>query len=213
VDVLLLDPFGTGDSAGEFSEARWETWRDDIARAVAWLGARTDGQVGLWGLRLGAILATDVAAADPDRIACLVFWQPVLSGDRHMTQFLRLRVAAAMDRDSDRETTKALRERLSRGETLEIAGYQLAPALADSIASLQLQSHVHRLGRLPIFWLEVATEQTATLSDTSQRIVTALEQQGHPLSVKTVSGDPFWTAQETTLAPHLLQATDDLFRS
>jgi len=213
VDVLLLDPFGTGDSAGDFGDARWETWSDDIARAVAWLSERTDGQVGLWGLRLGALLAADVAAADPDRIACLVLWQPVLSGDRHLTQFLRLRLAAAMDKEGpDRETTKELRERLSRGETLEIAGYRLAPALADSIASLQFQSHVHRLGRLPIIWLEVASEEGAALADASQGIVSALERQGHRLTAKAVSGEAFWAAQEITLAPYLLQATDDLFR-
>ena len=32
--VLLLDPFGTGDSAGAFHEARWELWLDDAARAA-----------------------------------------------------------------------------------------------------------------------------------------------------------------------------------
>jgi exosortase A-associated hydrolase 2 len=82
VDILLLDPYGTGDSAGDFGEARWEIWRDDLRTAIAWLGAHTNGKVGLWGLRLGALLAADVAASDPDRLARLVLWQPVLSGDR-----------------------------------------------------------------------------------------------------------------------------------
>jgi exosortase A-associated hydrolase 2 len=213
VDVLLLDPFGTGDSAGDFSDARWETWRDDVGRAINWLGTRIEGPVGLWGLRLGALLAADVAAADPGRLACLVFWQPVLSGDRHLTQFLRLRVAAAMDKGPDRETTKDLRARLSRGEPLEIAGYQLAPALADSIGSLELRRHVDRLGRLPIYWLEVTSEESAALTDTSQRIADMLEQQGHPVATKSVSGEPFWAAAEITLAPNLLQVTDDLLRS
>jgi exosortase A-associated hydrolase 2 len=213
VDVLVPDLFGTGDSAGDFGGARWETWRDDVGRAVAWLGERIDGQVGLWGLRLGALLAADVAAADPDRIACLVFWQPVLSGDRHLTQFLRLRVAAAMDRGPDREATKDLRQRLLQGESLEVAGYQLAPALADSIASQQLQSHIHRLSRLPISWLEVVSGEQTALTPASQRIVGILEQQGHPLAATTVSGEPFWAAPEITLAPNLLQVTDDLLRS
>ena len=56
--VLLLDPFGTGDSAGAFHEARWELWLADAARAAAWLATRwPGGSVTLWGLRLGALLA------------------------------------------------------------------------------------------------------------------------------------------------------------
>jgi exosortase A-associated hydrolase 2 len=164
-------------------------------------------------LRLGALLAADVAAVDPDRIVCLVFWQPVLSGDRYLTQFLRLRIAATMDRGPDREATKDLRGRLSQGEALEIAGYELAPALAESIASLQLQGHVNRLGRLPISWLEVASDEQPALTPSSLQIAGMLEQQGHPLLAKSVSGEPFWAVQEITLAPNLLQATDDLFRS
>lgn len=213
VGVLLLDPFGTGDSAGEFADARWETWREDLRTAVAWLGAQIDGEVGLWGARLGALLAADVAAADPGQIACLVFWQPVLSGDRYLTQFLRLRVAANMDKGPDRESTKNLRTRLSQGQPLEIAGYELAPALADSIASLQLQSCIERIGVLPTNWLEVASEDQPAFTSASQQVVGALKQQGRPLVAKAVSGEPFWAAQEITLAPNLLQATDDLLRT
>ncbi|HEY9550049.1 MAG TPA: hypothetical protein VIR45_11165, partial [Kiloniellaceae bacterium] len=35
VDDLLLDPFGTGDSAGDFGDARWEIWREDARTAIA----------------------------------------------------------------------------------------------------------------------------------------------------------------------------------
>ena len=61
--VLLLDPFGTGDSAGAFHEARWELWLADAAQAAAWLATRwPGGSVTLWGLRLGALLAAALAA-------------------------------------------------------------------------------------------------------------------------------------------------------
>lgn len=212
VDVLLLDPFGTGDSAGDFGDASWEIWREDIKTAVAWLGARTDGNVGLWGLRLGALLAADVAAHDPNRIARLVLWQPVLSGDRYLTQFLRLRVAASMDKGSGRESTKDLRAQLSQGESVEIAGYRLAPALAESIASLTLQSLIEGLD-VPLNWLEVASEENASLPPASQQLVGALEHRGPPLVTKAVVGEPFWAIQEITLAPNLLRATDDMLRA
>ena len=212
VDVLLLDPFGTGDSAGDFGDARWDIWRDDVRTAVAWLATRTDGQVGLWGVRLGALLAADVAAADPGRIACLIFWQPVLSGDRYLTQFLRLRVAATMGKGPGRESTKDLRARLSQGEPLEIAGYELVPALANSIASLQLQSCIQGIDALPIKWLELAAEEVPALAPVSQQAVGALERQNYPIIARAVSGEPFWAVQEIALAPNLLQATDELFQ-
>jgi exosortase A-associated hydrolase 2 len=212
VDVLLLDPFGTGDSAGEFGDARWDTWRDDVGTAIAWLDSRTDTQVGLWGARLGALLAADVAAMQPERITRLILWQPVLDGDRYLTQFLRLRVAATMDAGADRETTKELRARLSRGMPIEIAGYELAPELADSISSRQLQTCMERLDGLPISWLEVAGQDEAALTPQSQQVVNGLRERGHQLATIAVRGEPFWATQEITLAPNLLQATDDLFR-
>ena len=62
IDVLLLDPFGTGDSEGDFGDARWDIWCDDVRTAMNWLAVRTNAPVGLWGLRLGALLAADVAS-------------------------------------------------------------------------------------------------------------------------------------------------------
>lgn len=212
VDVLLLDPFGTGDSAGDFGDASWEIWREDVKTAVAWLGARTDGNVGLWGLRLGALLAADVAAHNPNQIARLLFWQPVLSGDRYLTQFLRLRVAASMVKSSGRESTKDLRAQLSQGEWLEIAGYRLAPALAESISSLTLQSLIEGLD-VPLNWLEVASEEDVSVPPASQQLVGALEQRGRPLVARAVVGEPFWAIQEITVAPNLLRATDDMLQA
>src|SRR3546814_18352731 len=104
IDVLLLDLFGTGDSAGDFRDARWEIWREDAMAAVAWLGARCGGRVGLWGLRLGTLLAAEVAAEM--QAPRLLLWQPVLSGERHLTQFLRLRVAAGLGKRSARSAAR-----------------------------------------------------------------------------------------------------------
>lgn len=213
IDVLLVDPFGTGDSAGDFGHASWEIWREDIRTAVAWLSARTDGKVGLWGLRLGALLAADVAANDPNQIARLVLWQPVLSGDRYLTHFLRLRIAAAMDKSSGRESTKDLRAQLSQGESLEIAGYRLAPGLAHAIASLTLQGFLESLDTPTVNWLEVASQDKVSLASASQQLIGALKQQSRPVVAKAVAGEPFWAIQEITLAPSLLAATDDVLRT
>ena len=213
VDVLLLDPFGTGDSAGDFGDARWEIWREDVKTAITWMGARTEGKVGLWGLRLGALLAADVAAEDPDRIMRLILWQPVLSGNRYLTQFLRLRVAASMDKHAERESTEDLRARFAQGESVEIAGYEMASALANAVASLKLELLMHRLNALPSHWLEVTSAEKASLTPASEQLISELGQQGRQLAAQAVVGEPFWAIQETTLAPNLLRSTDDILRA
>src|SRR5579864_8605852 len=44
--ILLLDLFGTGDSGGDFCDARWELWIDDILAAADWLRAHGWTQIG-----------------------------------------------------------------------------------------------------------------------------------------------------------------------
>jgi len=60
--VLQIDLFGCGDSSGDFADARWEIWKQDLRLALGWLKPRVAGPLGLWGLRLGATLAAFVLA-------------------------------------------------------------------------------------------------------------------------------------------------------
>ncbi len=95
ISVLQIDLLGCGDSAGDFGDATWALWVDDVVAAARWLHARTGFAPFLWGLRSGCLLAAAAAAAvesSPD----LVFWQPVISGRQHLQQFLRLRVASQL---------------------------------------------------------------------------------------------------------------------
>lgn len=212
VDVLLLDPFGTGDSAGDFGDARWEIWREDVKTALDWLGERSGGELGLWGLRLGALLAAEVAAEAPLPLRRLLLWHPVLAGGRHLTQFLRLRMAATMTDPSSRESTKQLQARLSQGEVLEIAGYALSPRLAESIASAKLANSLQNLSSLGVDLLEVTGGEEKALTAATQHLVESLDPKRESLRARAVPGEAFWSIQEITLAPHLLDATDALFR-
>jgi len=198
--VLVLDPFGSGDSAGDFADARWAIWRRDVGLAAAWLGARVAGPLTLLGLRLGAMLA---AAAEAER---LVLWQPVASGATMLTRFLRLRVAATMD-GADRETTAALRALLAAGEAIEVGGYPLHPALAAELEGLRLTALDPDC---PVTWFEVASTadgETRPLSPGAARVVADWRQTGRSVDARVVAGEPFWQIQETTLAPALITAT------
>jgi len=211
--VLLLDPFGTGDSAGAFHEARWELWLADAARAADWLATRwPDGSVTLWGLRLGALLATALAAEEPSRFTRLLLWQPLLRGDRFMAQFLRLRVAATMAA-GEKESGEALRARLAAGEILEVAGYELAPDLVAAIEGLRLEALLAPLEGCAVDWLELATAGSEpVLAPASRRLLGERPAaRGPHLTSLAIAGEHFWTIQEITLAPKLLDATDALF--
>ncbi len=58
---------------------------------------RVSAPVSLWGLRLGALLALDFAREiSKKKLDRFILWQPVISGDSFLTQFLRLRLANEM---------------------------------------------------------------------------------------------------------------------
>lgn len=211
IDVLLLDPFGTGDSAGDFEDARWEIWREDVEVAMAWLGQRCGGRVGLWGLRLGGLLAADVAATATRQPVRLLLWQPVLSGNRFLTQFLRLRVAAGMGGSGKGEKVKDLRARLQGGEVLEVAGYDLAPALAEAIAGCHLADVLGSLAGVRLDLLEIAAKEDPALAPATRQLLETSGGRNLTLEARAVGGDPFWALQEITLAPALFDATETLF--
>jgi pimeloyl-ACP methyl ester carboxylesterase len=85
--TLRFDYFGTGDSAGDMTEAGLAGWEADIRTAMSELlditGAK---QVSLVGLRLGAALAANVAVAAGAKVSSLVLWDPVLSGEEHVRE-------------------------------------------------------------------------------------------------------------------------------
>ncbi len=59
--VLQIDLHGCGDSSGDFGDATWQSWVQDVLEAHAWLRERCDAPLWLWGLRAGCLLATDAA--------------------------------------------------------------------------------------------------------------------------------------------------------
>ena len=211
IGVLLLDLFGTGDSAGDFAEARWATWLADILVAADWLEREAEAPAGLWGLRLGALVATAAAARSPGRYQRLLFWQPVLDGKAMLTQFLRIRVAASMT-GSQTETTQELRASLARGESVEVAGYMLAAELAQAVDGLRMDAFRPAPGTR-VEWLELAAEPGERLPPAGRGVVEAWRGAGIDIRARAVAGDPFWALQETTIATALLATTTELLRT
>ena len=204
--VLQIDLHGCGDSDGEFGEARWEHWQDDLAVASTWLAQRSAQPVGLWGLRLGALLALDYARSAREPVAQLVLWQPVLQGAAFMTQFLRLRVAGAMLNDAAEGTggTRELRAALQAGQALEVAGYLLAPELA---AAIDARDALQLAPPCPVHWIEIVAAEERAFTPVALRVAAEWERQGTAPALHKVAAPPFWSTQEIAQAPKLIDVT------
>jgi exosortase A-associated hydrolase 2 len=205
--VLQIDLLGTGDSAGDFGDARWDLWKQDLDAGAAWLRARVEQPLTLWGLRLGALLALDHARTATYPLAPLLLWQPVASGSTYLTQFLRLRTANAMlgDDAAAQMGTKALRAALQAGETLEIAGYDLSPELARAIDELPAPDAM--MPPVAAHWFDVPGAPGQAPGPACARVKAAWEAQGTLLHVHTVTGSPFWATTAVSTCPALLDAT------
>jgi exosortase A-associated hydrolase 2 len=208
--VLQIDLLGTGDSAGDFADARWALWKQDLDTGAAWLRARFDAPLTLWGLRLGALLALDHARTTTTPLAPMLLWQPAASGSTYLTQFLRLRTAGAMlgEDAAAQSGTKALRAALQAGATLEIAGYDLTPELAHAIDALPAPDAM--MPPVPVHWFEVLGAPGQAPGAAAARVKAAWDGRGTQLHVHTVTGSPFWATTAVSTCPALLDATVDV---
>jgi exosortase A-associated hydrolase 2 len=205
--VLQLDLHGCGDSSGDFGDARWEIWREDLALAAAWLRQRLDQPLTLWGLRLGALLALDYARSAADPVRALLLWQPVLNAATYLTQFLRLRMAnALLDEGAGAPAgTDALRRALQAGDIIEVAGYDLHPALAAALDRLDpLEAMAPACA---VHWFEALGTSAQTLPAGAARVSAAWQRSGVDLHLHAVRCPPFWTTPEITECPDWLAAT------
>jgi exosortase A-associated hydrolase 2 len=208
IAVLQIDLHGCGDSSGDFGDARWDAWKNDLGLACDWLGQRAGVRAGVWGTRLGALLALDYAGSAPLAPARLVLWQPVLSGAAYLNHVLRLRVAGEMLAEGNGGNTRALRAQLAAGHPLEVGGYTIAPQLAaalDAVEAARLP-----LPACPVHWFEVLAPGSAP-GPAATRVADAWRARGIALALAPVAGPAFWATQEITDCPPLLAATSAIF--
>jgi exosortase A-associated hydrolase 2 len=203
--VLQIDLFGCGDSAGDFGDATWQRWLDDVLEASTWLQRETGHAPALWGLRAGCLLVTQAARA-MDAVPAMVFWQPVISGKSYLQQFLRLKVGSQIvgQAGGGYTGTQQLREQLSQGHAVEVIGYALGPAMASGIESAELEPPGQSAR---IAWLEVQGAQNPELSPAVKASVQKWRDAGHDVDARLVRGPAFWQTPETTECPALIEAT------
>ena len=218
--VMQIDLLGCGDSSGDFGDATWPIWLADLQLAHAWLSDQpiTNSPLWLWGLRAGALLASDLAATLPEP-ANLLLWQPFTSGQQQLQQFLRLHSAGQWLAGDQKDNVKKIdkpAQQLAQGQPVHIAGYPLSPELAQGLAASKLQPPARQPpGRL--IWLELDTlpaqnpastpAPTPALSPVAAKQVAEWRQAVWQVSAQTVATPAFWQTVETEAAPELIPAT------
>jgi pimeloyl-ACP methyl ester carboxylesterase len=133
--VLRFDYYGTGDSAGETTDAGIDDWFDNIGAAAEELRQRSGLQkISVLGHRLGALLVS----ADQERcrdFERVVLWDPPETGAAWLNQQERIKLEA-------HRMWNAQRPRSSRTQpppACEMFGYEVSPAWREQLAALQFR--------------------------------------------------------------------------
>jgi exosortase A-associated hydrolase 2 len=203
-DVVQIDLFGCGDSSGDFADADWQAWQQDILLAYRWLRTRSQAPLTLWGLRAGCLLAANATVSLPEE-ANFIFWQPTVSGKQHWQQFMRLKMAGELASGQGKGITEQLRQQLAAGNSVEIAGYSVSPGLADGLAGAELQPLAGRSGR--VAWFELSMRDDPALAPVSLKYIEQWRAAGWEVDAQTVHGPSFWQTTEIEDAPELIAAT------
>ena len=210
--VLRVDLLGCGDSAGDFGDASWSRWTDDVVAAARWLRGRhpgaADAPLWLWGLRAGTLLATEAAArlAAAGERCDFLFWQPAPQGRLLLQQFLRLKAAGELLAGQARAAMDGLRAEIAAGRPVEIAGYTLAPELCRGLEAATLRPPP---GLAPgrVVWLEVSAVEQPTLAPAGAATLAAWRDAGWQVDARALRGPAFWQTTEIEDAPALVEAT------
>jgi exosortase A-associated hydrolase 2 len=202
--VLQPDLAGCGDSAGDFGDAGWQDWLEDVSSAWGWLRANCEGvPLVLWTLRAGSLLAADWLGRTGESPA-LLLWQPVLQGQQTLTQFLRLKAASQMlDEAGSRTVIKGLRADLEAGRAVEIAGYSLSPELARGLGEAKLR--LPQAYSAPVAAFEIASAERSEPSPGLAALMKTWREAGVSANVETVHGAGFWQTQEIETVPALIE--------
>ena len=187
--VLTVDLYGCGDSAGEFRDALWSDWHEDLAIGVEWLQDRGLTPVGLWGLRLGGLLALDVARLSQRTFPFIVLWHPPLSGAETLRQFLRLSYVQEVGDLSACMTTHEMRRRLTSETCIEVIGWELNNDLASALERLKLSSLLSQVSSA-IYCVEFA--QRTKLPTPRQRTLQAYKDKGFIFDFRQSPVRSFW---------------------
>lgn len=209
--ALLPDLLGTGESEGDFQDATWNGWCNDLQRIAGRLLDDGVEEISFVALRSGALLLPEVLDTSAFKCGKLVLWQPVISGESFLNQFFRLRLAAEMTSDPhDKTSIREIRQELQECGSTEVAGYSLSRKLAEQLEQKDLGSLADVVtGKL--HWCEIVQSAERSLTAAARSGVDQLAEAGVSVCLHKVPGYPFWGAAAGEEVPDLLETTTRIF--
>jgi hypothetical protein len=200
-EVLRLDYRGIGESTGDFADYCFSDWRRDIECCIGVLRERLPGlPIGIWGVRAGALLASEIFASKLGDGALLC---APMHGQAFLQAILRRSLINDMTtRPNAKRVTRAeIIAVLERGETVNVDGYPWSKRLWEDAAAHRfvIPANDDRPWRIVDFTENPSTELSADLA--TRRVVS--------------SAGRFWEATPTRVArdSSLWQFTKDWIAS
>jgi exosortase A-associated hydrolase 2 len=204
IAALRFDYSATGDSAGDCTEGRVQSWLEDIREADREVTTRSGATHVIWvGLRFGAALAL-LAAQDPSlRDRRLILWDPVVSGAAYLEELAKAHVGflSIVFRWNARRVIRS-RGIGVLGEMRELVGFEISPELRRDIESVELARGAR-----------VAARSATILGDQPQStyagLVAALAQGGTTVHHVPIDADAPWNSEEALNASTIPARTLD----
>lgn len=131
--VMRFDYFGTGNSAGEYSDSHLDIWVSDTKTAIDELMAQSGvSKVSIVGLRFGAMIASLVS--DHVSVQDVVLWDPIQYGLRYLTSLKVMHLTMLKDLGRFRESRCPPNDGLFR----EVLGFPLTRELEAEIEATDI---------------------------------------------------------------------------
>lgn len=204
---LSVDSYGTGDSAGDFIDAGWEQGCRDLLTAISYAEKLGYEKISLVGVRLGALQAMQVLSSI-NKLTRLILWQPVINGQATLRQFLRIKIAASIGRNEKPGTIEEFDTSIERGESLEVAGYDISPELYRGIKLARFDDFIDFYS-VPIAWFSTLTSIERKIPKVELDIIEKWQQKGAHIDHRIIIGPSYWQVHERTLVPELVKSTVD----
>ena len=209
--VLQFDMSGCGDSEGDFGDATWATWLNNAHDALAELHRRAGKPaeatpLWLWGVRSGALMSADMLK-DMKAPCHMLWWQPVISGQQVLQQWLRLDAAKEWLGPGKNAEKASPAQRLKDGDTVHVAGYPITPALAQSLATSLQRAHPATVSHARLLWMELGTADADHLPPAVARHAAIWQDASWDVAARRLSTPPFWQQFSNASGSSLSQAS------
>lgn len=158
--VIQPDMFGTGDSVGQFGDATWQIWKEDLKHCFLSDVHSESLKTSVLAIRSGCLLIQDCllscdTSVQTTCIENLIYIQPERIGRNVIDKLLRLQIASDRLAGKDSKTRKMLWEQFEKGGSLSIAGYEIGAELATQMRDVSINSDSHTFAGNHV-WLELA---------------------------------------------------------